>query len=216
MLAVLASRLDPAAHALVARWSSAGAALLSAEDLTSEGWAFRVSDPDIGTAVVDGCRLPVRELRAVLTRRQAVIAEELAWIDPVDRPYVASEANAFLVAWLSAIPCLVLSRPTAGSLAGPAWSPLHWAAAAARTGIAWAVPQEGDAVHNVTVCGETCVGARSSAEADAARALARAAGVELLGIRFSAAGPCGATLWPALEEDEVRATVLNHLLGGAR
>src|SRR5581483_2527617 len=101
VLAVLASRLDPAARDLVAAWSSADAALLSAEDLSSEGWFFRLGEAAGGRAVVDGRRVAVRDLRAVLTRRPAVVAEELAWIDPGDRDYVAAEANAFLVAWLA-------------------------------------------------------------------------------------------------------------------
>src|SRR5664279_42730 len=99
MIAVLASRLDPEARALVAAWSAEGAALLSAEDLGSPGWVFDPRDPGAGTAVVAGQPVPVAALRAVLTRRPAVVAEELARIAPADRPYVAAETNAFLVAW---------------------------------------------------------------------------------------------------------------------
>ena len=84
------------------------------------------------------------ELQAVVTRRPAVVAEELAWIDPADRSYVAAEANAFLVAWLDAIPCRVVNRPTATSLAGPSWGPLQWAAAAGRAGVRWAETAAGD------------------------------------------------------------------------
>lgn len=213
MLAVIASRLDPAARDLVSAWSSAGAALLSAEDLSAEGWAFRVADPGGGTAVVSGRRVAVRELRAVVTRRPAVVAEELPWIDPADRSYVAAEANAFLVAWLAALPCPVVNRPTATSLCGPAWSPVYWAAAAARAGLTWA-RANGDESHDVDVVGDTCVGARSPAERSAARALARAAGVELLEVRFAQGGPCAATPLPSLEDEDLRALLLDHLLEG--
>jgi hypothetical protein len=211
VLAIVASKLDPAARDLVAAWSSAGAALISAEDLSTAGWSFRVADPGGGTAVLDSRRVPVRELRAVLTRRPAVVAAELAWIDPADRTYLAAEMNAFLVAWLHMLPCPVVNRPTSTSLAGPAWGPVHWAAAAARAEVRWAAHAEG-ATHDVVVCGETSVGAASPGEAAAARALARAAGVELLGVRFSEQGACAATPTPRLDDEEVRAAVLGHLV----
>jgi hypothetical protein len=213
VLAVLASRLDPAARDLVAAWSSAGAALLSAEDLSVEGWAFRVGDPGGGSAVIDGRRVPIADVEAVLTRRPAVVAEELVWIDRADRAYVAAEVNAFLVAWLDAIPCPVVNRPTTTSLAGPAWGELHWAAAAARAGVAWGRSGDGDA-HDVVACGEACIGARSSGDAAAARALAREAGVDLLGVRFDGECACAATPRPSLDDPEVREALLGRLLAG--
>jgi hypothetical protein len=212
VLAVLASRLDTAARELVAEWSSAGAALLSAEDLSTAGWSFRVADPGGGAAVVAGERVPVRELTAVLTRRPAVIAEELAWIAAADRAYVAAEANAFLVAWLDALPCRVVNRPTPLSLCGPMWGASHWAAAAARAGVAWA-DRDGDSVHDVVVVGDACVGARSTAEEDEARALARAARLELLGVSFAGERPCAATTRPPLDGERVRRLLLERLLG---
>ena len=213
MLAIVASKLDPAARDLVAAWSPAGAALISAEDLSTAGWTFRLADPGGGTAVVDSRRVPVGELRAVLTRRPAVVAEELAWIDPADRTYMAAEMNAFLVAWLHALPCPVVNRPTPTSLAGPAWGPVHWATAAARADVHWAAHADG-ATHDVVVCGDACVGAASPSEAAAARALARAAGVELLGVRFSEKGACAATPTPRLDDEDVRAALLGLLVPG--
>jgi hypothetical protein len=216
VLVVLASRLDTAARSLVDSWSRAGCALLSAEDLGTTGWSFRVADPAGGTAVVAGERVPVRKIRAVLTRRPAIVAEELRWIDPADRGYVAREANAFLIAWLHAIPCPVINRPTATSLAGPAWSPLHWAAAAARAGVAWGPRSDDDGVHEVTVCAGACAGARSCEEAARARALADAAGVSLLGVHFAGAHACGATTMPDLSGHEVRDALLEHVTGASR
>jgi hypothetical protein len=212
VLVVVASNLDPAARDLVAAWSQADAALISAEDLSTAGWNFQVADPGRGTAVVDSRRVPVRELRAVLTRRPAVVAEELAWIDPADRTYVAAEINAFLLAWLCALPCPVVNLPTSRCLVGPAWPPLHWAVAAARAGVHWVTDATG-AAHDVVVCGENCIGAASPTEATVARTLALAAGVELLGVRFSAQGVCAATPSPRLDDEDVRAALLDHLLG---
>jgi hypothetical protein len=215
VLAILASRLDVAARDLVSAWSTAGAALVSAEDLSSEGWAFRVADPGGGTAVVDGRRVNVRELRAVVTRRPAVVAEELAWIDADDRAYVAAEANAFLVAWLDALPCKVVNRPTPTSLCGPAWEPVHWGAAAARAGVSWTVESSGES-HDVVVIGDRCLGARSTVEERDARALAQAAGVELLGVQFCEQGAHAATARPSLDDESVRASLLDHLLAERR
>jgi hypothetical protein len=213
VLAVLASRLDPAAHALVDAWSSAGAALLSAEDLGSLGWSYHLADPGAGSLVIEGQRVAARKLRAVITRRPAVVAEELDWIEASDRGYVAAEMNAFLVAWLTALPCPVLNRPSPRSLTGPAWGPIQWAAAAAQVGVAWSSERNND-MHDVVVCAGDCVGARSAGEEVAARALAEAAGVELLGVRFSASGACAATPMPSLDDEAARAGVLRRVVSG--
>lgn len=210
VLAVLGSSLDPSATVLVEAWSAAGAVLLSAEDLSRPGWAFRVAEPDAGVAVIGGERVPVSEIQAVVTRRPAVLAQELTAIEPTDRAYLAAEMNAFLVAWLSALPCPVLNRPTPRSLSGPAWTALHWAAAAAEVGVDWVAEPVGP-TSDVVVCGTACLGARSTGEDETARALARCAGVELLGVRFCSAGACAATTIPPLDAHDVRAAVLDHL-----
>jgi hypothetical protein len=42
---------------------------------------------------------------------------------------------AFLVALVTSLACPIFNRPTAGSLAGPAWNPQHWRRAAAQDGL---------------------------------------------------------------------------------
>jgi hypothetical protein len=205
--------LDPESRSVVDAWSSAGAALLSAEDLVSPGWTFSVGDPRSGTAVVDGRRINTADITAVLTRRPSVLAEELGRIHPADRAYVAAETNAFLVAWLSALPCAVVNRPTTTSLCGPAWDTLHWQSAAARVGLPWSDADDTSDAHEVVVCGERCVFAHDAREAAMATALARAAGTELLGVRFQREGISGVTVAPSLADTDVRACVLEHLLG---
>jgi hypothetical protein len=215
MNAVLASRLDPEARALVASWSSAGAALLSAADLCSPGWVFDPADPAAGAAVVNGAPVRVSDLEGVLTRRPAVVAEELDCIDPDDRAYVSAEVNAFLVAWLSALPCRVVNRPTTTSLCGPAWSALHWQAAAARMGMAWAAAASDREPRTVVVCGSQVLFAAKERDKRAAASLARAAGVSLLAVRFQGDAICGASVSPALADDAVRAELLAYLRGRA-
>src|SRR5439155_9381156 len=216
MIAVLASRLDPEARALVRAWSGAGAGLLSAEDLSQPGWEFRLADPAGGTAVVEGRRIKVSELRAVLTRRPAVLAEELAHVAAADRAYVAAECNAFLLAWLTALACRVVNRPTPTSLSGPAWSGLHWRAATARAGLEWAEPADPPLeTHEVVVCGARTLFAQSAAQAEAAQALARAGEVELLSVRFAGRGISGVSVAPSLASPEVQAGLLEHLLAAS-
>jgi hypothetical protein len=213
VIAVLASRLDPESRSVVDAWASAGAALLSAEDLVSPGWTFSVGDPRSGTAVVDGRRISTADISAVLTRRPSVLPEELGRIHPADRAYVAAETNAFLVAWLSALPCTVVNRPTTTSLCGPAWDKLHWQCAAARIGVPWSDADDTSDAHEVVVCGERCVFARDAREGAMATALSRAAGTDLLGVRFQREGISGVTVAPSLADAEVRACLLEHLLG---
>ena len=211
MIAVLASRLDPEAQAVVAEWSAAEAALLSAEDLGSAGWAYSPGDPGSGTAVVDGRRIRVADLTAVLTRRPAVLAEELHRIDPTDRVYVAAEMNAFLVAWLSALPCPVVNRATPTSLCGPAWDKWQWQTTCARLGIDWVDHDENGATHEVVVCGERCLFTVDTDEAAKAKRLSQAAATELLGVRFAEGKVCGVTVAPALADAEMRACLLARL-----
>jgi hypothetical protein len=213
VIAVLASRLDPESRSVVDAWSSAGAALLSAEDLVSPGWTLSVGDPRGGTAVVDGRQIGTADISAVLTRRPSVLPEELGRIHPADRAYVAAETNAFLVAWLSALPCVVVNRPTTTSLCGPAWDALHWQCAAARIGLTWSDADDESGAHEVVVCGERCVFARDDREAAMATALSRAADTELLGVRFQGDRISGVTVAPSLADADVRACLLDHLLG---
>jgi hypothetical protein len=213
MLVVLGSRLDPSARALVAHWSSADAALLSAEDLCRPGWVHRPMAPLCGTAVVDGRRVPVGHIDAVLVRRPAVLAEELTSIHEDDRDYVAAEINAFLVAWLSGLDCAVVNRPSPRSLDGPGWSVHHWRAAAMRVGLVWG-RGNGDS-RDVVVCAGECVGAASDAEVRGVRRLAAAAGVDVLGVRIGRDGVTAASTLPPLE-GEARDLVLAHLLRRVR
>ncbi|MCU1427290.1 MAG: hypothetical protein JWL83_1290 [Actinomycetia bacterium] len=211
MLAVLASRFDAQAVALVEAWSDHGAALCSAEDLCAPGWAFSVAQPAAGTAVIGGARADVRDLRAVLTRRPAVVAEELDFVEPDDREYAAAEINAFLVAWLSSLPCPVLNRPTPRSLSGPSWKTVQWQIAAARAGIEWAHDAADADADVVVVCGDRTVGARDPRDARAAQALAQIAGVELLGARIADGRVCAVSTNPDLSNPEVRDVVLAYL-----
>jgi hypothetical protein len=213
MIAVLASRLDSEAASLIREWRSAGAALLSAEDLTRPGWIFDPLRTNEGSVVVSGTRVDVSDIRAVLTRRPAVFKEELSQIDPADRQYVASETNAFLVAWLSALHCKVVNRPTTRSLCGPAWDSLHWRCASARVGARWAAPTDETAPDEVVVCAEECLFARTAEQARIATALAREAGVELLGVWFMENTVSRVTVAPSLANSEVRARLLSHLVG---
>lgn len=213
MIAVLASRLDPESRSVVDAWASASAALLSAEDLVRPGWTFSVGDPRSGTAVVDGRRISTADISAVLTRRPSVLAEELGRIHPADRAYVAAETNAFLVAWLTALPCTVVNRPTTTSLCGPAWDKLHWQSAAARVGLPWSDEGDTSDAHEVVVCGDRCVFAHDAEEAAMATALSCAAGTELLGVRFQRGKISGVTVAPSLADGHVRARLLDHLLG---
>jgi hypothetical protein len=109
--------------------------MLTCEGLSLAGWRHDSAAPEHGVAVLGGERVPVREIQAVFTRLFAVTESELPHILPEERAYVASEMNAFLLAWLSALRCPVFNRPTPLSLAGPSWSQQQWLCEAARAGL---------------------------------------------------------------------------------
>jgi len=212
VIAIVASDLDPEVRSLAVEWRSAGAAVLSAIDVCSAGWQMRVPAAESGTAVVAGRRVRTSEIRGVLVRRPAVLAEELTCIDRQDRTYVAAEANAFLVAWLHALDCPVVNRPSAGSLCGPAWNRLQWKIACARERIAWVDARDDAGTRDVVVCGDHALFAKTAAQREAALRLARVAHTTLLGIRFRRGAVCGVTVAPSLSTEEVRTALLDLLL----
>jgi len=128
MRVVVAHSSDAGAVALVERWQAEGhaAGLLTVADLSAPGWVHDPERPALGSAVVGGRALRVSELSGVVTRLMTVVPLELPWIHEEDREYAAQEMHAFLLAWLTDLPCLVINRPTPGCLAGPAWGPEEW------------------------------------------------------------------------------------------
>ena len=211
MIAVLGSELDEAALSLVDAWSRAGAVLLSARDLCTRGWVFHANSADDGSFVAGGVRRPVAMLRGVVVRRPAVAAEELRWIAAEDRQYVAAEINAFLVAWLSALPCRVLNRPTATSLSGPGWSQIYWQVAAARAGLLWSDRDGPDGIQEIVFCGGLYHGAASERQQHTALKLSALSGADLLGVQFAGDAVAAVTLQPRLTEPGARDIVLAHL-----
>jgi hypothetical protein len=242
MLVVVAGHGDPVAGKLIERWAGRAAAQLAPADLSAAGWRHHVgaNGPGAGggTAVVGGRVIATREITGVVTRLPAVFEQELGWVEPPDRAYVASEMTAFLTAWLSALSCPVLNRPTAGCLAGPGLTPEHWTRLAAHVGIPvvpvrrrtlLATPADTDegmggaragvrdpapAVEVVTVVGERCLGG-AGALAGWAVQLARAAGAELLAVQFERIGAAvrfgGASPWPDLSAPDVAAAIAERL-----
>src|SRR5271166_4132630 len=110
MLVVFASARDAIAQAIVSAWAPWDAALCSPADLSTPGWRHYVGAPEAAAAVIAGQIMPATAITGVLTRFPAVQPEMLADIDSADRDYVASEMTAFLIAFLSALPCRVLNR----------------------------------------------------------------------------------------------------------
>lgn len=229
MIVVFASRHDPRARTLVEGWRREEAALLSTEDLSRPGWRHDPQRPGSGRAVVAGREIAVSDIAGVLTLWPAVFEQELAHIVPAERSYVAAEMTAFLRSWLTLLPCPVLNRPTATSLAGPSWRPEQWVHAAARLGTpvrpvrrrvrlaGGSAPAEHPAeAVGVTVVGRRCFGDVHPALATRARRLAAAAGVGLLAVHFEGSGR-GARLlsadpFPDLTPDDVADAVRGCLL----
>jgi hypothetical protein len=141
-IVVVANRFDAIARQLVARWAQQDALVLTCEDLSTAGWRYTCGGATDeattlvgGRAVISGRALAVAEIVGVYTRTPSIFPQELTQIVPADREYIAAEMTAFLTWWLNALPGVVVSRPTATSLAGPGWRPEQWIWAAARAGL---------------------------------------------------------------------------------
>ncbi|GHO68395.1 hypothetical protein KSC_072870 [Ktedonobacter sp. SOSP1-52] len=211
MLLIVAHRWDTSARRLAQRWTDAGhrAGLLTSADLLTPHWQFVTGQALTSTACIAGERVAGEEISGVLMRLASISARELPELAEQDRAYAADEMTAFLRSWLTELSCPLLNRPTAVSLAGPAWRHERWLAAAARIGIPvvplykqavalgtrtsepatdlepGAQPAEGTA--QITVIGEQCLSDGDPSLQSQARLLARVAGVELVTLHFSGA-----------------------------
>jgi hypothetical protein len=196
VLLILAGPFDAEARAFAAAHAAAGVLLLTPRDLSREGWRLRLGDPSSLVAVCGARRLGAREIGGVITRLPNVVETDIPHIGAEDRAYVAAEMTAFLLAFLGELRCRVSNRPTPQCLCGPVWSPERWRRLARELGLA--VRQEPrlaamdteppppvppDAVATIVgdaVFGETRLG-------EAALALARATGADMLQAEFEGA-----------------------------
>src|SRR5271157_5668945 len=196
MLVVLASAFDEVAAKVVAAWTPWNAALCTPADLSIPGWNHHVGAPHEATAVVSGVVTPVVAITGVWTRLPLVQPEELTHIAAADRSYVAAEMTAFLIAFLANLRCKVLNRPSPTLLSGPGWRPEQWIRAAIRANIParttqrivrFGAPTErlAEIAAELTVIGERVFGTSDAVLTSWAKALATAAGVGILGVRFA-------------------------------
>jgi hypothetical protein len=195
------------------------------------------------TFVASRRNFPLRDLTAVLTLTPRLIEQELFTVAPADRTYVAAEINAFLHAWLSSLhsQCPVLNRPTATSLAGPYWRRERWIHAAAQSKIPIRPVHRFSSFKPSPAPAESCAGSTEEIPATAvvltvigdrvfpesgkpephpvlhrhARALARAAQVDLLAAQFSSSAEDACLLdadpFPSLSQDAHADAVLRLL-----
>lgn len=229
MIVVVARRSDDAARAL--RHHCPGdVRRLDTVDLSTPGWSATLPGRGRSTAVVAGEPIDSGEIAAVLTRVPCVEPGELGHIAAGERPYVASEMNAFLLWWLSALECPVVNRPAPPELCGPGWRPERWCAVAAglgvpvepvrRAAVPGGVMPSADPASDVvvTVVGTRCIGEVDPVLARRTRVLAAAARADLLCLAFTGADGdarfVGAHCDVDLSDAAVRDAVL-ELLDGA-
>jgi hypothetical protein len=240
VIVVVAGRHDAAAKAFADEGAGDDTVLLTPSDLSRPGWNYRLDSADGprgSAAVIGGEVVDVGTIAGVLTRLPWVTEDDLRQIVAADRAYVAAEMTAFLLAWLSALPCPVLNRPSTTCLAGPDWAPERWVHLAARIGIpartvrrrtAGAVePQcesqddpSDDRRVTVTVVGERGFGTRDRRLVTAARRLATVAGADLLAVHFARRRTetllVSADPWPDVSSPEVADAVRAYLTGDGR
>ena len=220
---VIASRTDAAAAHFAAGAGSL-VRMMTPADLSQPGWSLHFPGTGPSTAVIAGEPVASGTIAGVLTRLPAVTEHDLPHIIAADRAYVAVEMTAFLLAWLTSLSCPLVNRPSAQCLSGPYWREAQWIRAANRLGIP-AVPamlgtrrtrrvhDEGeDGTTSVVVIGRQHVGTADPVLVAHAHALADAAGVELLSVRFDGEGPSArfvaASMWPDLDDAGVSDAVL--------
>jgi hypothetical protein len=194
VIVVVASGVDHEARLLVDEFPGGRAALLTPRDLSRPGWELGSASPRSWLSVVGGERIRAPDIEGVVTFLPCVLPNELVHIVEADREYVAAEMTAFLLYWLSGLPCRVLNRPTPGCLAGPSWRLERWCLLAAGIGIetvpcarstrsALQAPQDADCV-TASLVGGAVVGSEDKRVRSSLRRLAAAASVDLLTATF--------------------------------
>ena len=162
------------------------------QSLSQPGWQYVVGRPQDARAQVRGVEHGADRIAAVLCRLHQVEPADLPQLHAEDRAYAAIEMTAFLRAWLSQFPGRCCNRPSAVSLAGPAWHPVHARWLAAQQGVpvvAGPLAHDGRALERLAsatpmVVGEHVLGASDDTMAAHALRLARATGCGLLELRF--------------------------------
>ena len=226
MLVILASRHDPLAQTLAARWQASGVGLLTCTNLSTRGWKQHLPLGADATAVVSGRVMACDEITGVLTRLPWIFEEELFELAREDRAYAAAEMSAFLLSWLSCLTCPVLNRPTPACLSGVLWRQARWLRVAADLDIP-CIPLTLSSRHpsqdtpretvTVTVVGDRCFGADERTLRKRARRLADAAGLDLLAVHFQQTEDDAcfvrADLWPDPTAEGVDDAILAYLHG---
>jgi hypothetical protein len=222
---VIASAGDDAARALVNQRVRRLIHLVTPAEVPALAWRYYPGRPRESIVKVAGQPLAAEEIGGIVTRLPWIHEQALQHVRATDRAYVAAEMNAFLLAWLSDIPCRVVNRPTPLCLSGPGWRHEQWICAAARLGLrvrpaSRSVPalidqkSEGIALSSVpiTIVGQDGFGSANENLNAQARRLARTAGIEVFTAYFD--GPdddaafVGASLWPDITRDAVVGAVL--------
>ena len=85
--------------------------------------------------VAGGQILETACITGVITRWPRYCASDVSHIETPDREFVAAEITAFMTAWILALPCPIINRPTALNLCGPPWRREEWAHLARRLDI---------------------------------------------------------------------------------
>jgi hypothetical protein len=225
MILILASRVDDRARQLAARFPHGRARILTCRDLSRRGWRLDMNGGDDDRIVAAARRLRAENITGVVSLMPCVRPQELVHIIAADREYVAAEMTAMLVYWLSQLRCPVLNRPSAGSLCGPAWRPERWCRLASSYGIPVQhhrrATAPGDRRHDgvriLTVIGPRVIGPGLSQFAKRARAIALAAGVDLLQLWFAVgrSGPrcLGAPPVPDIASPTVQLAIVDYFRG---
>lgn len=226
---VIASRSDTAAVGLAAA-AAPELRVMTPADLSQPGWTLRLGDIANATAVIGGEVVAASAIVGVLVRLPGVAEHDLLHIAASDRGYVAAEMTAFLLAFLTALNCPLVNRPTPQCLAGPAWRQERWVSVANRLSIpvrpalrrqaVLAMPAAVGASVAAATTTITIVGRRHIGEADAvlvkrSHALADAAGAGLLAVQFDGSGAdarlVGTSLWADLGDRAIAGAVLQLL-----
>jgi hypothetical protein len=222
---VLASHNNQPVQNLVKSWGEK-ACLLTPQHLSQKGWYFNSNNCQAGEWVMNEQIFPNAEIDAVLTYIPRVFTFDLPQIVESDRPYVAQEMTAFLLAWLTQLSCPVVNQPTPSCLMGKNWRWHHWLYLATKLGIGikqtaidTQIPQKWsdyrasalETALKITVIGDYLIGSNNDILLNQARQIAQTANTEILTVYFTSDKNDAQFLGADLGIDLENELVINHL-----
>lgn len=127
MILVISNIANEAAPELIKSFPAGAASLITGSEFERSFKAgITVNDFPSSSLTLRGNTIKTDDISGVLTTVPGFLPVEFYQVTPADREYICAEINAFLLYFLSALPCKKMNPPNRKSLSGIGIEKLEW------------------------------------------------------------------------------------------